>query len=362
MSESATRPQSGPLRCGLVGLTFIASSPAVPTITGGRGVLPYSHASALARIPHLIDLVAICDIVPAMIDRFTDQWGATWPGLHTYLDVHEMIAREQLDIIAVVTPDDRHADIVVAAANAGIPAIMCEKPLATTLADADRMIAAVDANGTRMTVEHTRRWDPYYHQVKALIEAGKLGEIRTITGTLHGERAMLFRNGTHILDLMNYYAGSPPARVFARLEPGYEDFVAYRGDGGHDPASEPGATAMIEYENGIRGIYNGEKGTIGLTEWDILGTAGRIRINAGFAEYWTLDPESGDLVQRPFPATLIMTGAIQAAYEELVAALTAGGSIRSTARDARQTLGVIEAILRSNQAGQMVEVDQGAPA
>ncbi|MGC4190990.1 MAG: Gfo/Idh/MocA family oxidoreductase [Thermomicrobiales bacterium] len=357
MPDPATRPQPRPLRCGLVGLTFIASAPAVPTITGGRGILPYSHASALARMPHQIELVAICDIVPAMIDRFTEQWGTTWPDLRTYLNVHEMIAKEDLDIIAVVTPDDRHADIVVAAANAGIPAIMCEKPLATTLADADRMIAAIEANGTLMTVEHTRRWDPYYHQVKALIEAGKIGEVRTIAGTLHGGRAMLFRNGTHIIDLMNYYAGAQPVRVFARLEPGYEDFVAYRGDGGHDPASEPGATAYIEYANGVRGVYNGEKGAIGLTEWDILGTAGRIRINAGFAEYWTLDRENGDLVQRPFPATLIMTGAIQAAYEELVSALTAGGAIRSTARDARRTLGVIDAILRSNQAGQLVDVD-----
>jgi len=348
-----------PLRCGLVGLTFIASAPAVPTITGGRSILPYSHASALDRIPDLIELVAICDIVPAMIDRFTSEWGTTWPNLATYRDVHAMIANEDLDVIAIVTPDDRHADIVIAAAEAGIPAIMCEKPLATTLADADRMIAAIDAHGTLMTVEHTRRWDPYYHQVKALIAAGRIGEIRTITGTLHGERAMLFRNGTHIIDLMNYYAGSAPMRVFARLEPGYEDFTAYRGDGGHDPASEPGATAIIEYANGIRGVYNGEKGAVSLTEWDVLGTAGRLRINAGFAEFWTLDPDTQDLVQRPFPATLIMTGAIQAAYEELAAALTAGGTLRSTAQEARQTIGVIDAILRSHQTGTMVAVDQG---
>lgn len=359
MSATSSRQ---PLRCGLVGLTSIASAPAVPGITGGRLALPYSHASALARIPHLIELVAICDIVPAMIDRFITQWDEIWPDLHHYRDVNEMIAQEQLDLIAVVTPDDRHATIVVAAAEAGIPAIMCEKPLATTLADADRMIAAIDAHGTLMTVEHTRRWDPFFHQVKLLIDAGKIGDIRTIVGTLHGERAMLFRNGTHIIDLMNYYAGAAPSRVFARLEPGYDDFVAYRGDGGHDPSSEPGATAYIEYANGVRGIYNGEKGKIGLTEWDILGTKGRIRINASTVEFWTLDPENGDLVLRPFPATLIMTGAIQAAYEELVAALTAGGSIRSTAHDARQTLGVIDAILRSNQVGTMVDVDQGAPA
>ena len=54
---------------------------------------------------------------------------------------------------------------------------------------------------------------------------------------------MLFRNGTHILDLICWYAGAEPVRVFARLESGYDDFVAYRGDGGRDASSEPGASA-----------------------------------------------------------------------------------------------------------------------
>ncbi|HWV36118.1 MAG TPA: Gfo/Idh/MocA family oxidoreductase, partial [Thermomicrobiales bacterium] len=169
-----------------------------------------------------------------------------------------------------------------------------------------------------------------------------------------GERAMLYRNGTHILDLICYYAGAAPSRVFARLEPGYDDFTSYRGDGGHDPASEPGASAYIEFENGVRGFYNGTKGKIGLTEWDILGTAGRIRINPSTAELWTLDAETGELVLRPFPATLLMTGAIQAAYEELFDVLANGGHTRSTPRDARQTLSVIDAILRSNHAGGML--------
>jgi len=348
--KNVSKPSSNPVRCAIIGLTGIASAPAVPSLHGARHPLPYSHASALARIPNA-QLVAICDIVPAMTEKFVAQWGETWPDLHVYHDVQELLANEEIDVLAVVTPDDRHADIVVAAAGRGIPAIMCEKPLATTLADADRMIAAIDKHKTVMTVEHTRRWDPFYHQVKALIDDGRIGQVLSIVGTLHGERAMLYRNGTHILDLICYYAGAAPSRVFARLEPGYDDFTAYRGDGGHDPASEPGASAYIEFENGVRGFYNGTKGKIGLTEWDILGTAGRIRINPSTAELWTLDTETGELVLRPFPATLLMTGAIQVAYEELFDVLAHGGRTRSTPRDARQTLSVIDAILRSNHAG-----------
>jgi predicted dehydrogenase len=339
----------------IVGLTWIASAPAIPSMSGGRGILPYSHASALAKIPQA-KVVAICDIVPAMIEKFLEQWGGTWPEITTYTDVAAMISHEEIDVLSVVTPDDRHADIVVSAAAAGVPAIMCEKPLATTLEDADRMIAAVEEHGTTTSIEHTRRWDPYWHQVRKMIDLGMLGDVLTVTGTMHGERAMLYRNGTHVIDLINYYANSTPLRVFGRLESGFEDFLAYRGDGGHDPASEPGATAYIEYENGVRGIYNGNKGKIGLVEVDVLGTKGRARMNSDHAEFWHRDETTGELVLRPFPANLFMTGGIQGAYEELFATLRGDATIRSTPRDARQAISVIDAILRSNHAGgQMVE-------
>jgi predicted dehydrogenase len=338
------------IRCAIIGLTPIASAPAVPSLNGGRGILPYSHASALARIPNAT-VVAICDIVPAMTEKFAAQWGETWPEMTIYHDAAAMMAEQQIDVLSVVTPDNRHADIVVSAAAAGIPAIMCEKPLATTLEDADRMIAAVEAHDTKISVEHTRRWDPYWHQIKRMIESGAIGDVISIVGTLHGERAMLYRNGTHLIDLINYYAGSAPERVFARLEPGFDDFLAYRGDGGHDPASEPGGTAYIEYANGIRGVYNGVKGKINLFEIDVLGTAGRFRMNSDHAEYWSRDAENGQLVLRPFPANLFMIGGIQGAYEELFAAMQGHATIRSTPRDARQAISVIDAILRSNHAG-----------
>lgn len=337
-------------RCALVGLSGIASNPATPSLSGGRSVLPYSHASALAAIPNA-EMVAICDIMPASSERFVERWGTRWPGMRVYQDVDEMLASEEIDILGICTPDDRHADILVDAANRGIPAILCEKPLATTLADADRMIEAVDANGTKCAVEHTRRWDPFYHRAKELIDAGRIGEVQTIVGTLHGDRAMLFRNGTHIVDLICYYAGAAPTHVFAQLEDGFDHFTEYRGDGGHDPASEPGASAYIRFGNGVRGFYNGTKGSPSHHEWDIVGSKGRIRISPTVAELWTLDEPSGELVLRPFPASMVMTGAIQGAYLELIDALENDAAIRSTPRDARHTVALLIGMLASHAAG-----------
>lgn len=337
-------------RCAIIGLTGIAAAPAAPSLSGGRHALPYSHASALAMIPNA-QVVAVCDLVPRLIDSFTTEWGDTWPGLRTYTDVGELLAREEIDILSVCTPDDRHADIVIAAAERGIPAILCEKPLATTLRDADRMIAAIEQHGTVISVEHTRRWDPYFHRVKEIIDAGMIGEVRTVTGTLHGERAMMFRNGTHVVDLICYYAGAAPTHVFAKLEEGFENFTEYRGDGGHAPESEPGASAYIQFANGVRGFYNGTKGTFTNAEWDIVGSTGRIRISGTVAELWTTEAGTGQQVSRPFPASMVMKGALLGAFEELIRVLEHGGQTRSTPRDARMTVEILIAMLASQQQG-----------
>lgn len=337
-------------RCALVGLSGITSAPVSTSLAGGRHALPYSHASALAAIPEA-EVVAICDMVPALNESFVERWGETWPEMTPYTDVQEMIAREKIDVLAVCTPDDKHAEIVILAADKGIPAILCEKPLATTLHDADRMIEAIERNKTVCSVEHTRRWDPFFHRAKEIIDAGLIGEVRTVTGTLHGERAMIFRNGTHILDLMVYYAGSTPTHVFSLLEAGFDDFAEYRGDGGHDPASEPGASAFIQFANGVRGFYNGTKGTPANAEWDVAGTKGRLRISASEATLWTLDTETNELVQRAFPASMVMTGALQGAYLELFAALDHGHALRSTPRDARNTVALLAGMLASHQSG-----------
>ena len=161
-------------RCAIIGLTNIAGGLATASLTGGRHPLPYSHASALAMIPRA-RVVAVCELVPALAQQFLDHWGDTWPNIHVYTDYREMLQREGIDVLSVCTPDNRHAAVVIDAANYGIPAIFCEKPLATTLTDADQMIEAIERNGTVFSVDHTRRWDPYFHRVKEIIDAGMIG-------------------------------------------------------------------------------------------------------------------------------------------------------------------------------------------
>ena len=128
-------------------------------------------------------------------------------GMTLYTDHREMLAAENLDIVTVGVSDHRHADIVVNAANTpGVKGIFCppnphhphppqaihhhagnltartfagEKPLATTVEDTDRMLAACEANGVILSVDHTRRFLPIWRYCKEqLVDKGEIGEIQ----------------------------------------------------------------------------------------------------------------------------------------------------------------------------------------
>ncbi len=91
---------------------------------------------------------------------------------------------------------------------------------------------------------------------------------------------MLFRNLTHLADLMSYFADAEPEWVFAELEAGFEDYgTEYHGNG-QDPSLEPAANAYIAYANGVRGYLTGQKTVAGGAEFELGGATGRILLDA----------------------------------------------------------------------------------
>ena len=342
-------------RAGIIGLTNIAAGPpqAAPhPVLGER--MPYNHAAAYARAPG-VDLVAVCDIAPAMLDRFRDTWGRRWPDIQTYTDFRALLAQADLDILSVCTPDHLHADMVVAACEAGVKGIICEKPLATTLRDADRMIEAVEKHGVKMSVEHTRRWIYEYHQAREYVHQGVIGKLHRIAATMNGERAMLFRNGTHLIDLVCFFAESDPAWLVAVLDEGFDDYgPRYAGDGGHKPSTDPGAIGLIGFKNGVRAVYNGSQGTVGYSAIELIGDQGRIRLGMSDHrfEMAVRGPDGPyDLIHRELPRHHTTTGAIQGAVEEMVQLVAQGGESVSPPRDARRTLEIMLGFLQSHAAG-----------
>ena len=213
-----------------------------------------AHVGSLSNMPG-VELAAICDIAPEALERFTKAWSERWPEARLYADYRDMLEREDLDILTVATSDHRHAQIVIDGAESGVRGIFCEKPIATTLEDADAMIAACERNGVKMSVNHSRRWFPLYHKVRHMIRNGAIGTPTVMSAVLGGPRAMMFRNGTHFIDALCFFAESEPRAVSAILEEGFDDWDRYRGDGGKLPENEPGMTGTILFENGIRALF-----------------------------------------------------------------------------------------------------------
>ncbi|MGH2561677.1 MAG: Gfo/Idh/MocA family protein [Thermomicrobiales bacterium] len=329
-------------RVGIIGCSGIAIAPSKRSASAVRSPQPHSHAAAYHAVPATA-VVAACDVSESALERFAATWGST----ACYTDYRQMLAQESLDLVSIVTPDHLHADMFVAACEAGVRGIFCEKPIATTLEDADRMVAAAERTGVKVVVNHTRRFDPFYRQATWLIEQDVIGPLRVVLGTLGGERAMLFRNGTHLIDAMAFFAGAQPAWVIAELDDldaGYGP--VYRGDGGHDPASEPGATAMIAFENGVRAVYNGSKRTVTAFEIELQGEGGRIRIGNQVAELATVSP-AGGLATQPLPLQTALTSGMVVAVEELIDLIELDGDGTRALRQARTTLELLLGILAS---------------
>lgn len=245
----------------------------------GGGLGGY-HGYAYDRAPEY-ELVAACDINPAAFDRFYERAQIARGTIREYTDYREMFEKEQLDVVSVATPDQFHVDPVCDAAEAGIKGILCEKPLCTTLQDADRMVETIERTGAKLAVDHTRSWIPSYQAVRQAIRDGEIGGLTRILAHMGGRRSMLFRNGTHLVDAVCYFADADPVWVIAAHERGFEDYgTVYKGEGGKDPMLDPGSTIIIEFANGVRGIINSAKQTPQLFEFDLQGPNGR---------YWLTD-------------------------------------------------------------------------
>ncbi len=161
---------------------------------------------------------------------------------------------------------------------------------------------------------------------------------------------MLFRNGTHTIDTICFFAESDPAWVSAELEEGFDHFTEFNNDGGRDPAFDPAASAYIRFANGVRAFYNGVKTQMLGSQLELQCDGGRIEVS----ERGALLVQSHSHVawtRRELRAGRYMYTQQLGAVAELVDAIENGRALVSPAREARKTLQIIMAILKSHDGG-----------
>src|SRR5699024_4806900 len=131
-------------------------------------------------------------------------------GVEGYTDSADLVSRSDLDVVNICTPSGLHPDLTVQAAEAG-KHVLVEKPMALTMAEADRMIQACADNGVKLSVVHPNRFRPAIRELKKRLERGAFGKISHANATLRWNRNQSYYDqapwrGTQAMDggvLMN---------------------------------------------------------------------------------------------------------------------------------------------------------------
>ncbi|MEN6346594.1 MAG: Gfo/Idh/MocA family oxidoreductase [Armatimonadia bacterium] len=188
----------------------------------GLGVWGETHLRAYTSNP-LAELRGICDQNEARLKDRKAQFGVDFATT----DYRELLAREDINAVSVVTPDFLHREIAVAACEAG-KHVLLEKPMATSVAEAQAIADAAKANGVMVMTDFHNRWNPAICQVKAAIDQGELGEPQMIslrlndtiyvpTGMLSwgGTSTVVWFLGSHTVDVVRWLFNDEIVRVYS---------------------------------------------------------------------------------------------------------------------------------------------------
>jgi predicted dehydrogenase len=173
-------------------------------------------------------------------------------GTKFYPDLDALLS-EKLDGVVIASENIHHRKLTEAAAAAGVRAILCEKPIATTVADAEAMIAACAASGTTLAIAFPCRFSPVAERLKATIDSGKLGKILALRATNHGKcpfgwfvepdksgGGAIIDHTVHVADLNRVLLGIEATQVYAES-----------GNNLHHQSWEDCGMLTIDYANGI---------------------------------------------------------------------------------------------------------------
>ncbi len=261
----------------------------------GAGTIAFSaHLPAIQTLRNSIELVAVADIREENAEKAARDFGASaW-----YSDYRQLLERDDLDFVDICTPEFLHAEQTTAAAEAGLH-VLCEKPMAPSLADADEMLDACKRNNVWLMIAHSRRFTPRYQRIREAIDRGEIGEVRYVRENERRPVAMYdqldvatsywepeggvpwiamaefthgaaMTNAIHETDLARWFVGRQPTSIFAEARK-TDDSFATPNMLSYTVTFENGAVAASEIVNQL------PRGYQYFHLMEVIGTEGRIR-------------------------------------------------------------------------------------
>jgi len=269
---------------------MISTRPTLAVGMVGHAFMGAAHSQAWRNAPRFFDLPlvpamqVVCGRDAARVAEAADRLG--WAETET--DWRRLVTRPDIDVIDICTPGDTHAEIAIAALEAG-KHVLCEKPLANTVAEAEEMTAAAEtaaADGVRAMVGFTYRRVPAIALARRLVAEGRVGEIRHVRAQYlqdwiaDPEAPLSWRLdkakagsgalgdiGAHIIDLTQHITGQQISEVSGRLETFVKERPVAAGDtagtlGGGGASTERGpvtvddaAVFIARFSGGGLGVF-----------------------------------------------------------------------------------------------------------
>ena len=253
----------------------------------GHGFMGAAHSQGWRVAPRFFDLAVspTMDVLVGRNPETTAASAAQWGWAETSTDWRDVIARDDIDIVDIVTPGDSHAEIAIAALQAG-KHVLCEKPLANTVAEAEAMAAAAAIaaeKGVFAMLGHTYRRVPAATFARDLIAQGKVGDIHQVRASYlqdwltdpqtplawrlkkeYAGSGALGDIGAHIIDLSQFITGMNLDSVSGTIEtiiksrPILESSVGLGGTAGSeygDVTVDDVALFTGRFDTGVLGIF-----------------------------------------------------------------------------------------------------------
>jgi len=197
----------------------------VAVIGAGRPNIATScHLPAMQDLPE-VDVRLLCDLDEAGVRQIARQYGTKWTTRY-----EDVLADDRVDMVQICTPDPLHCEQTVLAVEAG-KHVLCQKPLACSLAELDTICRTVDGSGVCVQAVQNSRWTDRHLRLKQLIDAGEIGDVVQVTVTTKGRffsypahsvyrrpdgPPQFLHNGVHLVDLASWLADSLPTSVYAQ--------------------------------------------------------------------------------------------------------------------------------------------------
>ncbi len=236
-----------------------------PTITGrpirvglvGCGRISKNHFGSIEQQAQDTQLAAVCDVDPKALRAHTDQYQV--PG---YVSMADMLATEQLDLVALCTPSGLHPQQAILAAQHGVH-VLTEKPMGTRFADGLAMVKACDLAGVRLFVVKQNRRNATLQLLKQAVDQGRFGRIYNVAmnvfwtrpqdyydqgsgwrGTWELDGGAFMNQASHYIDLLNWIVGP------------VESVMAYTSTQARHIEAEDSGVAAIKWRSGAMGTLN----------------------------------------------------------------------------------------------------------